>query len=171
MGKTRGIGTQCGTALFARPSDERKSFSRPQLAACLETRAGVPGFPVGVRWQRPSGASCAVRMPGPCCAMGRPERNQEDGDPMHRRHSLWATSRHKTLRELASLSDGSADEYFRMASELVQLRANALAAMSGADIVLSPAVALPAVRHGATAELNTLGTYAPIGTHSAGPRA
>jgi fatty acid amide hydrolase len=72
---------------------------------------------------------------------------------------LKLTRRHKVLRELASLSDGSADEYFRMAGELAQLRADALAAMSGADIVLSPAVALPAIRHGATAELSTLGTY------------
>lgn len=72
---------------------------------------------------------------------------------------LKLTHRHKALRELASLSDGSADEYFRMADELAQLRADALAAMSGADIVLSPAVALPAVRHGATAELSTLGAY------------
>jgi fatty acid amide hydrolase len=31
--------------------------------------------------------------------------------------------------------------------------------MSGADIVLSPATALPAIRHGAAAELSTLGTY------------
>jgi fatty acid amide hydrolase len=72
---------------------------------------------------------------------------------------LKLTRRHKVLRELASLSDGSADEFFRMAGELEQLRAHAIAAMSGADIVLSPAVALPAVRHGATAELSTLGTY------------
>jgi fatty acid amide hydrolase len=72
---------------------------------------------------------------------------------------LKLTRRHKVLQELASLSDGSSDEYFRVAAELEQLRADALAAMSGADIVLSPAVALPAVRHGATAELSTLGTY------------
>jgi fatty acid amide hydrolase len=72
---------------------------------------------------------------------------------------LKLTRRNKVLHELASLSEGSADEYFRMAGELEQLRAEALAAMSGADIVLSPAGALPAVRHGATAELSTIGTY------------
>lgn len=72
---------------------------------------------------------------------------------------LKLTRRNKVLRDLASLSDGTTDEYFRTAAELQQLRAAALAAMSGADIVLSPAVALPAIRHGATAELSMLGTY------------
>jgi fatty acid amide hydrolase len=73
---------------------------------------------------------------------------------------LTLTGRQETLRQLRAIGDGSADEYFQAAEALEQARAEALAAMSGADIILSPAMPLPALRHGATAELSTLGSYA-----------
>ncbi|HKU36567.1 MAG TPA: amidase family protein [Polyangiales bacterium] len=48
-------------------------------------------------------------------------------------------------------ADGSFEEF--------ALRASTGAALCGADVVLSPPAALPAVRHGATLELGTMGTY------------
>ncbi|HTU58503.1 MAG TPA: amidase family protein [Polyangiales bacterium] len=72
---------------------------------------------------------------------------------------LRLSGRKKALQQVRSFGDGSADQYFQAAEQLEALRAQALAAMSGADIVLSPAMPLPALRHGATQELSTLGSY------------
>jgi fatty acid amide hydrolase len=72
---------------------------------------------------------------------------------------LRATHRYRTLDTVRSFSDGSTGQYFAAVERLLELRANALEAMAETDVVLSPATALPAVRHGATAELGTLGSY------------
>lgn len=72
---------------------------------------------------------------------------------------LRATRRRKTLEMLGTFSDGSAASYFDTAIAIRDMREEALAAMPDADLVLSPATALPAVRHGATAEVGTMGTY------------
>jgi fatty acid amide hydrolase len=73
--------------------------------------------------------------------------------------SMPLTQRRMAQQLLRGLGDGSAADYFDAVEALEQLRRESLAAMSGTDIVLSPAVPLPAVRHGATMELGTLGHY------------
>jgi fatty acid amide hydrolase len=72
---------------------------------------------------------------------------------------LRATNRRRTLDVVRCFGDGSAAAYFAAVERVLELRASAEAAMRDVDIVLSPATALPAVRHGATAELGTLGSY------------
>jgi fatty acid amide hydrolase len=72
---------------------------------------------------------------------------------------LRATSRRRLLDVVRCFSDGSASAYFATVEKLAELRAQALDAMRGADAVLSPACALPALRHGASAELGTMGSY------------
>ncbi len=72
---------------------------------------------------------------------------------------LLATHRRKARDVARAFFDGSADAYFRAAHELEDVRAKAAAAMRDADVVLSPGAALPAVRHGATAELSLIGSY------------
>jgi len=73
--------------------------------------------------------------------------------------ALRATSRGRLLEITRNLGDGSANAYFAAVETLAELRAQALDAMRGADIVLSPASALPALRHGASAELGGIGSY------------
>ncbi len=72
---------------------------------------------------------------------------------------LTLTNRRKTIDIVRAFSDGSAAQYFATVERLTAVREEALAAMQGADVVLSPASALPALRHGAALELGTLGTY------------
>jgi len=72
---------------------------------------------------------------------------------------LRATRRKKTLAMVRTFSDGSAASYFDTALAIQDLRAEALAAATEVDIVLTPATALPALRHGASAEVGTMGTY------------
>jgi Asp-tRNA(Asn)/Glu-tRNA(Gln) amidotransferase A subunit family amidase len=73
--------------------------------------------------------------------------------------SLWATRRQSARRMMRSMGDGSAASYFAAVEALEQLRGEARTAMRAADIVLTPAAPLPALRHGATAELGFLGSY------------
>jgi fatty acid amide hydrolase len=73
--------------------------------------------------------------------------------------ALPLTHRRMAQAQLRGVGDGSAASYFDAVETLEQLRRDSLAAMSGTDIVLSPAVPLPALRHGATMELGTLGHY------------
>lgn len=72
---------------------------------------------------------------------------------------LRATGRKKALELVSHMGDGTAASYFALVEEVGAMRARALDAMRGADLVLSPASPLPAVRHGACLELGTLGTY------------
>jgi Asp-tRNA(Asn)/Glu-tRNA(Gln) amidotransferase A subunit family amidase len=72
---------------------------------------------------------------------------------------LTATARHKTLEAVRSFADGSAAAYFDAVDALHAARRQAEDAMREVDVILSPAAPLPAVRHGASAELGTLGSY------------
>lgn len=72
---------------------------------------------------------------------------------------LRATNRARTIDVVRAFTDGSAAAYFAAAEKVAELRALAEVAMRDVDVVLSPATPLPAVRHGATAELGTLGSY------------
>jgi fatty acid amide hydrolase len=73
--------------------------------------------------------------------------------------TLPLTRRRMAQEMLRGLGDGSAADYFDAVDALQQLRSQSLAAMSGTDVVLTPAQALPAVRHGATTELGPIGHY------------
>jgi len=49
--------------------------------------------------------------------------------------------------------------YWRRVEALLDYRARVLAALGDLDVVLSPSAPLPALRHGATAEVSAMGAY------------
>jgi fatty acid amide hydrolase len=72
---------------------------------------------------------------------------------------LRMTGRRAALDVVSHFGDGSAASYFRVIEEVEAMRRAAESSMDGADVVLSPACALPAVRHGATLEVGAMGSY------------
>lgn len=75
---------------------------------------------------------------------------------------LKLTHRHAAKEIVSNFSRGTAAEYFATVDRVRLLREHALDAMANADVVLSPASPLPAVRHGACIELGTLGSYTTV---------
>jgi fatty acid amide hydrolase len=74
---------------------------------------------------------------------------------------LRLTGRTGTLPIVAAYGDRSADRLLQRIERLLDWREEVLAALdrAGVDVVLSPALPLPALRHGASAELGTLGVW------------
>ncbi|HLK41511.1 MAG TPA: amidase family protein [Polyangiaceae bacterium] len=72
---------------------------------------------------------------------------------------LGLTGRKEILAIVRHFGDGTAASYFALVDEVRAMRRQALAAMQGADVVLTPPCPLPAYRHGACLEVGTLGTY------------
>jgi fatty acid amide hydrolase len=73
--------------------------------------------------------------------------------------ALRVTGRARARALMRSGGDGSADHYFDLVERQLAYRERYLAALGDVDLILSPATALPAVRHGATAELGSMGAY------------
>ncbi len=75
---------------------------------------------------------------------------------------LWATGRRRTAELMRHFGPYDADTYWRRSEALLDYQAKVLAALDGLDVVLSPASPLPALRHGASAELGVMGVYATL---------
>lgn len=75
---------------------------------------------------------------------------------------LALSGRQKTKGVVAEMQPRDADAYFTLVAELLAFRRRTLEALADVDVLLSPPVALPAVRHGACAELGVMGTYSCV---------
>ena len=75
---------------------------------------------------------------------------------------LAVTGRRRTREVVRGFGHIDTDTYWRRVEALADYRARVLAAMGEIDLVLSPASPLPALRHGASAEVGTMGVYASI---------
>ena len=74
-------------------------------------------------------------------------------------HVVAMSGRRKLATTFRAYGRGSADEYFTLVERLEALRSTARAALGDARFLLSPSYALPALRHGASAELIVAGVY------------
>ena len=72
---------------------------------------------------------------------------------------LIATRRHRTRGIMRHLGPFDTASYWRKVEALLDYRALAGAALGDVDAVVSPAAALPALRHGASAEVSDMGVY------------
>jgi len=72
---------------------------------------------------------------------------------------LALTNRRATRAVIDAFASGKAADYFRVVREIEDLRAETLAALGPIDALVSPASALPALRHGASQEVGTMGIY------------
>jgi Asp-tRNA(Asn)/Glu-tRNA(Gln) amidotransferase A subunit family amidase len=82
--------------------------------------------------------------------------------------------RHRQARNLRRFASGSVDEYWRTIAAIAAFKGALLASFEDAeggpiDVVLCPAYALPAVRHGATALMPMPGAYVPLANVSGFP--
>jgi fatty acid amide hydrolase len=77
---------------------------------------------------------------------------------------LRATGRHRVLPLLRLEGGGSTDAYWRRSERLLDYRASveAAARAQGLNALLCPAFALPALKHGATAEVGLAGMYTAL---------
>jgi len=83
------------------------------------------------------------------------------------RRLLAAGGRGRVAALLGHRGRGDADHYFRLVEQQLDLQERFAAALDRApggpiDVLLSPAFALPAVRHGATEELGLTGAYGAL---------
>jgi fatty acid amide hydrolase len=72
---------------------------------------------------------------------------------------LWATRRRRTAEVVDHFGPYDTDTYWQRVETLMDYRARALAALDDLDALVSPAAPLPALRHGATAEVGVMGIY------------
>jgi fatty acid amide hydrolase len=75
--------------------------------------------------------------------------------------------RHRQARNLRRFASGSVDEYWQTIAAMAEFKRELLASLEQAeggaiDVVLCPAYALPAVRHGATELMPMPGAYVPL---------
>jgi fatty acid amide hydrolase len=75
---------------------------------------------------------------------------------------LTLTGRAATREVVSLFGPYDTDTYWRRVERQLELRDRARKQLDGFDAILSPPVALPAVRHGATAELGVMGTYTTL---------
>jgi fatty acid amide hydrolase len=77
---------------------------------------------------------------------------------------LRLTNRRKTLAIVANYGATDTSTYWERVAALDRWRADVLAAVSaaGIDVLLSPSSPLPALKHGASQELGTLGAYTTV---------
>ncbi len=80
------------------------------------------------------------------------------------RKLLAAMGRGKTSEILRNYGRRDADHYWQLVERLMDYQSRWLSVLdhAGIDLILSPATALPAVRHGATRELGIIGGYSCV---------
>lgn len=88
--------------------------------------------------------------------------------------ALDALGQPRSARNLRRFASGSADEYWRTVESVAAFRSDLLQSFISADggpidIVLGPAYAVPAVRHGATELMPMPGAYTPLANVSGFP--
>jgi len=76
--------------------------------------------------------------------------------------ALAATRRQRTRQIVRHLGPYDTASYWRRVEELIDYRDRALAALRDLDVVISPPAALPALRHGASAEVSDMGIYTAL---------
>lgn len=72
---------------------------------------------------------------------------------------LSATGRRRTQEVVRAVGPYDAATYWQRVEALLDLRERVLAALGDIDVVLSPAAALPPLRHGAAREVGAMGIY------------
>jgi fatty acid amide hydrolase len=72
---------------------------------------------------------------------------------------LWLTRRRRMRDVLGRIGPYDVATYWQRVEALIDTRERALAALGDIDVILSPAAPLPPLRHGASAEVGTLGIY------------
>ena len=87
---------------------------------------------------------------------------------------LDALGQRRTARNLRRFASGSADEYWRTVEAMAEFRNDLLRSLETTDggpidLILCPAYAVPAVRHGATELMPMPGAYAPLANVSGFP--
>jgi fatty acid amide hydrolase len=75
---------------------------------------------------------------------------------------LWATGRRRTAEIMRYFGPYDTDTYWRRVEALMDYQAKALSELGDIDVVLSPASPLPALRHGASAEVGVMGIYSNV---------
>jgi len=75
---------------------------------------------------------------------------------------LRLTRRRRTREMLENIGPYDTATYWQRVEALFDHRDRALAALGDIDVILSPAAPLPALRHGASAEVGTMGIYSSI---------
>jgi fatty acid amide hydrolase len=88
--------------------------------------------------------------------------------------ALGALGQPRSARNLLRFASGSAEEYWRTVETIAAFRSDLLQSLMTAeggpiDIVLCPAYAVPAVRHGATELMPMPGAYTPLANVSGFP--
>jgi fatty acid amide hydrolase len=76
--------------------------------------------------------------------------------------ALIATRRERTRAIVRQIGSFDTASYWRRVEAVIDYRERALASLGELDIVVSPVCALPALRHGATAEVGGVGIYTSL---------